>query len=97
MRNFDKYSALPNLEAKNLFTSDKEAYLIKVSECVESSLSRVYDTPEPGCLLIFTEPKPAHYNLRLEIIGAPTETGEDVPTDDAPTMAFYDASNEVLY
>ena len=94
MRNFDKYSTAPNEVAKALFLNDKEAYLKRVAQSVEESLTRVYDAPEPGCLITFTEPKPAHYNLRLDILGAAQEGGDDVPVD-MGKETFYDASNEV--
>lgn len=96
MRNFDKYAAVPNEEAKSLFQNDKEAYLRRVGRSVDESLARLYEAPEPGCLITFTEPKPAHYNLRLDILGSSAESGEDT-TPDAKSGQFYDASNEVFH
>lgn len=97
MKSFDKYPVVPNEEAKALLTSDKEAYLKKIETSVQESLSRVYDAPKPGCLITFTEPKPAHFNLRLDILGAAaSEDAEEEPMTGL-SENFYDASNEVVW
>jgi hypothetical protein len=97
MKSFGKYPVVPNEAAKTLLHSDKDAYLKKISSCVAESLTRVYDAPEPGCLVTFTEPKPAHYNLRLDILGAAAP--DDAPGGEGGATAdsqdhHYDASNE---
>jgi hypothetical protein len=103
MKSFGKYPVVPNEAAKTLLHSDKDAYLKKISSCVAESLTRVYDAPEPGCLVTFTEPKPAHYNLRLDILGAaPDDSGAGLDTEGGGEGTdshehFYDASNEVSF
>jgi hypothetical protein len=69
LKSFDHFPKVPNEEARKILDTDKELYLQKVEKCVQESLDRMYEPPEPGCLIVFTEPKPAHYNLRVKIFG----------------------------
>ena len=98
MKTFDRYSRVPNEDARALLVGDKEQYLRKVMKCVQDSMGRIYDAPPPGCLLAFTEPKPAHYALRLNIIGVDNSEGDGTrSTSDSLRDQFYDASNDVSY
>jgi hypothetical protein len=104
MKNFDKFPNVPNGEALACLKTDKEQFIARISKCVQDSLGRLYEPVEPGCLLVFTEPKPAHYNLRLNILNS---TGVEDPAMSTPSETkgsettksrsgtFYDASNDV--
>jgi hypothetical protein len=70
LKSFEKFPVVANEEARRILDTDKELYLQKVERCVAESLEHIYDPPEPGCLIVFTEPKPAHFNLRVKVFGA---------------------------
>ena len=53
---------------KYRFVDDKEKFLHKVSQTVQESMNRVYDTVSDSNPLIFTEPKPAHEELVKQIL-----------------------------
>lgn len=76
LKSFEKFPVVANEEARKILDTDKELYLQKVERCVAESLERMYEPPEPGCLIVFTEPKPAHYNLRVKIFGADAGAAE---------------------
>jgi ubiquitin-protein ligase len=96
MKTFDRYSRVPNEDARALLVGDKEQYLRKVMKCVQDSMGRIYDAPPAGCLIAFTEPKPAHYALRLNIIGVDNSEGDGSRSADENSRdQFYDASNDV--
>ncbi len=91
MKSFDQFPSVPNEEARAMLIGDKDLYLKTILKCVEESIARIYDPPPPGCIIVFTEPKPAHYSLRLNIIGADSDVDNKVSSD----REGYDVSNDV--
>ena len=92
MKSFNQFPCVPNEEARAMLVGDKELYLKTISNCVDESISRIYDPPPPGCILVFTEPKPAHHSLRLNIIGIDSNGEDDAGGEH---RGGYDVSNDV--
>lgn len=74
MKSFDNFPVAPNERAKQMLTNDKEAFLKEVEESVLDSLKRVHEMPQNGTI-VFTEPKPAHENIRRQVYGRTEEEG----------------------
>lgn len=64
------------------FRHDPENYVNKVEECVDESLTNVYNN-EQGSTIRFTKHNPAHDNLRQELFAQLDAT----PVSDYPTIA----------
>ncbi|KAI9922380.1 hypothetical protein PsorP6_002451 [Peronosclerospora sorghi] len=66
MKDFPETSTAANCVALDMFRNDPENYVNKVEECVDESLTNVYNN-EQGSTIRFTKHNPAHDNLRQEL------------------------------
>ena len=69
VQSFDSFKTIANQEALNLYQDDIEAYKTKAKECVQESLTNVYDPVPDSCSIIFSEPKAAHDVIKQNVIG----------------------------
>jgi len=75
MKSFDNYPMVPDERARVLLMADKAEYLKLVEACVQESLMRADETDSKNTI-IFTEPRPAHENLKRQIYSRESERGE---------------------
>ncbi|KAG7381759.1 hypothetical protein PHYPSEUDO_005701 [Phytophthora pseudosyringae] len=66
MKDFPDLVQVANGVALDMFHHDPENYVNKVEECVDESLTNVYNN-EQGSTIRFTKHNPAHDNLRQEL------------------------------
>ncbi|KAG6976163.1 hypothetical protein JG688_00001634 [Phytophthora aleatoria] len=66
MKDFPDMPQVANGVALDMFRHDPENYVNKVEECVDESLTNVYNN-EQGSTIRFTKHNPAHDNLRQEL------------------------------
>ncbi|KAL4137304.1 hypothetical protein PRIC2_000826 [Phytophthora ramorum] len=66
MKDFPDLIQVANGAALDMFRHDPENYVSKVEECVDESLTNVYNN-EQGSTIRFTKHNPAHDNLRQEL------------------------------
>ncbi|CAH0479355.1 unnamed protein product [Peronospora belbahrii] len=66
MKDFPETNSVANCEALDMFCHDPENYVNKVEECVDESLTNVYNNDQ-GSTIRFTKHNPAHDNLRQEL------------------------------
>uniref|UniRef100_M4BNZ1 UBC core domain-containing protein n=1 Tax=Hyaloperonospora arabidopsidis (strain Emoy2) TaxID=559515 RepID=M4BNZ1_HYAAE len=66
MKDFPETEIVANSVALDMFRHDPENYLNKVEECVDESLTNVYNN-EMGSTIHFTKHNPAHDKLRQEL------------------------------
>ncbi|KAE8996922.1 hypothetical protein PR003_g19767 [Phytophthora rubi] len=66
MKDFPDLAMVANSVALDMFRHDPENYVNKVEECVDESLTNVYNN-EQGSTIRFTKHNPAHDNLRQEL------------------------------
>lgn len=107
MKTFENFQLVGNEEARQLFQSDKDAFLQNIRITVKESLTRIHDEQKPECSIRFSAPIPAHDIIRESILGSSqlvaekSDTVLNIPTprknrsNVTKKLPFYDASNEV--
>ncbi|CAI5747472.1 unnamed protein product [Peronospora destructor] len=78
MKDFPEMNLVANSEALDMFRHDPENYVNKVEECVDESLTNVYNN-EQGSTIRFTKHNPAHDNLRQELFAQLDATSAIAP------------------
>ncbi|CAI5703513.1 unnamed protein product [Peronospora effusa] len=78
MKDFPERSLVANSNALDMFRHDPENYVNKVEECVDESLTNVYNN-EQGSTIRFTKHNPAHDNLQQELFAQLDATSAIAP------------------
>ena len=107
MKSFENFQLVGNEDARQLYQSDKDAFLLNVRKTVKDSLSRIHDEQSPECSIRFSAPIPAHNIIRDSILGASRHEEEKLESLDSTStpsttvgnatkrLPFYDVTNEV--
>mmetsp|Transcript_29028 Transcript_29028/g.48785 ORF Transcript_29028/g.48785 Transcript_29028/m.48785 type:complete len:293 (+) Transcript_29028:64-942(+) len=83
MKSYEACSIIANPDAKKLFETNEDLFLERVRDSVKKSLDGIYETPTISAvgqsmdMLVFTEPKPEHEDLKRRVILREQKQGEE--------------------
>ena len=78
LKSFDAFDKVANPAALEQFNSNLDGFRQAAAQCARESLGRIHDPVPAECPIVFTEPKPAHDLLKMNILKAYEESTEGI-------------------